>query len=72
MWWGESLWVADVVGVMGSRLCIVVDLVQWLCLFACVGVLVGAFWVAAYVARWVAGGWFWWVLGATWVCLEWF
>ena len=33
---GGSLWVAGVVVVMGSRLCIVVDLIEWIVLFACV------------------------------------
>ena len=40
---GGSLWVAGVVVVMGSRLYIVVDLIGWLFLFACVSVLVEAF-----------------------------
>ena len=40
---GGSLWVAGVVVVMDSRLCIVVDLIEWLFLFACVGVLDDAF-----------------------------
>ena len=43
VWVGGSLWVAGVVMVMGSRLCIVVDLIEWLFLFACVSVLVDAF-----------------------------
>ena len=43
----------DVVVVMGSRLCAVVDLIEWLFLFAWVSVLVDAFLVAAYVAGWV-------------------
>jgi hypothetical protein len=34
---------AGVVLVMGSKLCIVVDLIGWLFLFACVSVLVDAF-----------------------------
>ena len=50
---GGSLWVVGVVVVMGSRLCIVVDLIEWLFLFACVSVLVDAFLLAAYVAWWV-------------------
>ena len=37
------LWVTGVVVVMGSRLCIVVDLIEWLFMFACVSVLVDAF-----------------------------
>jgi hypothetical protein len=40
---GGSLWVAVVVMVVGSRLCIVVDLFEWLFLFACVDMLVDAF-----------------------------
>jgi len=50
---GGLLWVSGVVVVMGSMLCIVVDLIEWLFLFAWVSVLVDAFLVAAYVARWV-------------------
>ena len=40
---GGSLWVAGVVVVMGSRLCIVMDFIEWLSPFACVSVLVDAF-----------------------------
>ena len=66
---GGSLWVVGVVVSMGSNLCIVVDLIGWIFLFACESRLVDAFCVVAYVAWWMVYGWFWWGLEEGCVCL---